>query len=219
AGAAGGLMDKFGYAFCRGRFFEHCEEDIGQYNEISEVFWASGAAMFVRAELYQQVGGLDADFFAHQEEIDLCWRMKRAGYRIFYHPDSKVYHVGGGTLPQGNPRKLYLNFRNNLAMLFKNLTIFQLFTIFPIRIIMDWIAALKFLVSGAFGDCKAVLKAHFDFFKHFLKWKQKRKETQKLVGQVQIEGKPNQTGIYEGSIVVDYFLKGKRKVDNTMITP
>lgn len=213
AGAAGGLMDRFGYAFCRGRFFEHCEEDMGQYNEVSEVFWASGAAMFVRAELYHQIGGLDADFFAHQEEIDLCWRMKRAGYRIFYHPDSAVFHVGGGTLPQGNPRKLYLNFRNNLVMMYKNLTTLQLFTIFPIRIALDWVAALKFLVSGAFGDFKAVLKAHFDFFRHLLKWQRKRRETQKRVSQTQIDAKPNQAGHYKGSIVVDYFLKGKRNSD------
>ncbi len=211
AGAAGGWMDRFGYAFCRGRFFEHCEEDSGQYNEVSEVFWASGAAMFVRAELYHQIGGLDADFFAHQEEIDLCWRMKRAGYRIFYHPSSVVYHVGGGTLPQGNPRKLYLNFRNNLVMMFKNLTTLQLFTIFPIRIVLDWIAALKFLVLGAFGDFKAVSKAQFDFFGHLWKWRRKRIETQKLVKNSLIAAKPNRIGQYQGSIVVDYFLRGKRK--------
>ncbi len=211
AGAAGGLMDKFGYTFCRGRFFDHCEEDEGQYEEVSEVFWASGAALFVRAKLYDEVGGLDADFFAHMEEIDLCWRLKRAGYRICYQPKSTVYHVGGGTLPQGNPHKLYLNFRNSLAMLYKNLTTLQLFTVFPIRIGLDMVAALKFLLSGAFGNFKAVLKAQFVFLSDLLKWQRKRNATKRLVKQVQIEGKPNQVGLYRGSIVVDYFLKGKRK--------
>jgi len=211
AGAAGGLMDRFGYTFCRGRFFDHCEEDEGQYEEVNEVFWASGAALFVQAKLYHEIGGLDGDFFAHMEEIDLCWRLKRAGYRICYHPQSTVYHVGGGTLPQGNPHKLYLNFRNSLAMLYKNLTTLQLLTIFPVRIALDLVAALKFLLSGAFGDFKAVLKAQFVFFTHLLKWQRKRKETKQLVKKAQIEGKPNQVGLYKGSIVVDYFLKGKRK--------
>ena len=210
AGAAGGWIDRFGYTFCRGRFFEHCEEDEGQYEEVNEVFWASGAAMFIRAELYRKIEGLDADFFAHMEEIDLCWRLKRAGYRICYHPKSTVYHVGGGTLPQGNPRKLYLNFRNSLAMLYKNLTALQLLTIFPARIALDWVAALKFLLSGAFGDFKAVLKAHFEFFTRLLKWQRKRRYTQQLVKKIQIEAQANLVGIYKGSIVIDYFLKRKR---------
>ncbi|MFK7907136.1 MAG: hypothetical protein AB8B69_18515, partial [Chitinophagales bacterium] len=128
-----------------------------------------------------------------------------------YHPQSTIYHVGGGTLPQGNPQKLYLNFRNSLAMLYKNLTMLQLLTIFPVRIALDLVAALKFLLSGAFGDFKAVLKAQFVFFTHLLKWQRKRKETKQLVKKAQIEGKPNQVGLYKGSIVVDYFLKGKRK--------
>ncbi|MEZ4884356.1 MAG: glycosyltransferase family 2 protein [Chitinophagales bacterium] len=211
AGAAGGMMDRFGYTFCRGRFFDHCEEDVGQYEDISEVFWASGAALFIRANLYHEIGGLDGDFFAHMEEIDLCWRLKRAGYRIFYHPNSAVYHVGGGTLPQGNPRKLYLNFRNSLAMMYKNLTTLQLFTLFPFRIALDLIAALKFLLSGDFADCKATLKAQFNFFSHLLKWQRKRSTTQKWVNKVQISVQPNQLGWYKGSIVVDYFLKGKKK--------
>lgn len=211
AGAAGGLIDKFGYAFCRGRFFDHCEEDEGQYEDVSEIFWASGAALFIRAELYHKIGGLDADFFAHQEEIDLCWRLKRAGYRIVYHPDSTVYHVGGGTLPQGNPRKLYLNFRNNLALLFKNLNTSQLFTIFPIRVVLDFVAAFKFLLSGELANFQAILKAEFDFFRRLWMWRRKRKESRQLVEKVRIEGKENMEGLYKGSIVVDYYLKGKRK--------
>lgn len=209
AGAAGGWMDRFGYMFCRGRFFDICEEDKGQYDAACEVFWASGAAMFIRAELYHQIGGLDGDFFAHMEEIDLCWRLKQAGYRIFCEPKSVVYHVGGGTLPQGNPRKLFLNFRNSLAMLFKNLTFLQLFTIFPVRLVLDNIAALKFLTSGNWGDFKAVVKAEWNFFLHLFKWIRKRRETKRLVKQAAIGGKRNEVGIYKGSIVVQHFLKGK----------
>lgn len=213
AGAAGGWMDRFGYMFCRGRFFEYCEEDKGQYETVREVFWATGCAMFIRAELYHAIGGLDGDFFAHMEEIDLCWRLKRAGYAIYCHPQSVVYHVGGGTLPQGNSRKLFLNFRNSLAMLFKNLTFLQLWTIFPARLALDGIAALQFLAKGDWRDFGAVVKAEWHFFTRIFKWMRKRRESKRLIEQVAIGGKRNNVGIYKGSIVFERFLKKKDKIE------
>ncbi len=212
AGAAGGYIDLFGYAFCKGRFFDICEADEGQYEEPASIFWATGAAMFIKADLFHQAGGFDADFFAHMEEIDLCWRMKRAGYLLYYCPESIVYHVGGGTLPQGNPRKTYLNFRNNLTMLFKNLTFWQLLTIFPIRLLLDLIAALKSLIDRKPADAKAILKAQFYFYQHFLTNLKKRKAAQAQVEQIRLaDSQMNRDGWYRKSIIIDYFFKGKRK--------
>ena len=145
AGACGGFIDKFGYPFCRGRIFNHLEEDLGQYNDSKEVFWALEACLFVRTTHFFEIGGLDEDFFAHQEEIDLCWRLKNKGYKIFVEPKSLVYHVGGGTLNVGSPFKTHLNFRNNLYMLFKNLPLSSLFIIMPIRLVLDGIASITFL--------------------------------------------------------------------------
>ncbi len=162
AGASGGWIDALGYPFARGRIFDHCEEDAGQYNEQSLVFWASGAAMFVRANVYHQCGGLDEYFFAHMEEIDLCWRMQLAGYKIMACPQAIVYHVGGGTLPKGNARKVYLNFRNNLIMLYKNLPPGQLLWKLPLRLALDAVTAWKGLFAGDGTYFIAVLKAHSD---------------------------------------------------------
>lgn len=177
AGACGGFIDKFGYPFCRGRVFQNLEEDKGQYDMPMEVFWATGACMFVRADLYHQFGGLDDSFFAHMEEIDLCWRLKNAGYKVFCFPQSVVYHIGGGTLPKNSPRKTYLNFRNNLSLLVKNLPRNQVFMVIFCRIFLDWVAAFKFLAEGCFKDFCMVFKAHWDFFKRLKRLREKRKET------------------------------------------
>jgi len=143
AGAAGGFIDKYGYPFCRGRMFDEIEKDKGQYNQPSEIFWATGACLFVKSELYHNLGGLDKHLFAHMEEIDFCWRAKNAGYKISYCPKSTVFHVGGGSLPQGNPKKTYLNFRNNLIIMVKNLPFWRLLYIIPLRLLLDHIAAYK----------------------------------------------------------------------------
>jgi hypothetical protein len=150
AGAAGGFIDKYGYPFCRGRIFQSLEEDNGQYNDAIEIFWATGACMFVRADLFHQSGGLDEDFFAHMEEIDLCWRLKNEGYRIMYCPDSTVYHIGGGTLPKISWRKTYFNFRNNFYLLYKNLPDNLVNEVFAKRLVLDGIAAMKFLFTAGF---------------------------------------------------------------------
>jgi GT2 family glycosyltransferase len=201
AGAAGGFIDHYGYPFCRGRMFQHLETDNGQYNDVSEIFWATGACMFVRAELYHKLGGLDEDFFAHMEEIDFCWRLKNAGYKIMYCPDSSVYHVGGGTLPKKSSFKTYLNFRNNLSMLYKNLPSPLLLPVFLLRFPLDGIAAFKFLFDGGFADFYAVIRAHFYFYMHFSSLRQKRR----------ISGQHHDVGnIYRGHLILDYYLRKKR---------
>ena len=177
AGASGGFIDNLGYPFCRGRIFDNLEEDNGQYNDATEVFWATGACIFVRADAFWEVGGFDADFFAHQEEIDLCWRMKNKGYKIMVEPKSVVYHVGGGTLDAGSPFKTHLNFRNNLKMLFKNLSLPSLFFIIPIRLVLDGVAALTFLNKPkGIGHLFAVMKAHFSFYFEIPKLIEKRRK-------------------------------------------
>lgn len=163
AGAAGGFIDSYGYPFCRGRLFSTLEQDHGQYDDECDIFWASGAAMFVRASVYHELGGLDGDFFAHMEEIDFCWRAKNAGYRVRYSPRSVVYHVGGGTLPKSSPFKTRLNFRNNLSMLYKNLPEARLKSVIRRRLVLDGIAAVKFLLQGHLGEFKAVRTAHREF--------------------------------------------------------
>jgi GT2 family glycosyltransferase len=175
AGAAGGFIDRFGYPFCRGRIFNELESDNGQYDDTVDIFWATGACMFVRSELFLEMGGFDADFWAHMEEIDLCWRLKNRGYRIVYTSESTVYHVGGGTLSYNSPRKLYLNFRNNLWMLYKNLPDNQLFYILFIRMILDFVAAMKLLAEFNLNGIRSVLKAHFHFYKSLPDLYRKRK--------------------------------------------
>jgi GT2 family glycosyltransferase len=196
AGAAGGFIDEYGYPFCRGRIFQHIETDNGQYDDAIEIFWATGACMFVKAELYKQFGGFDEDFFAHMEEIDFCWRLKNGGYKIMYCPGSVVYHVGGGTLPKKSSHKTYLNFRNNLSLLYKNLPSHLLLPVFAVRFPLDGIAALKFLIDGGFADFSAVMRAHFYFYRHFFYIRRKRhKITQSMVH-----------GIYKGNLVKEYYI-------------
>ena len=200
AGAAGGYIDKYGYPFCRGRVFQELETDEGQFDDVKEIFWATGACMFVRSSLYHKYGGLDDSFFAHMEEIDFCWRVKNMGYKIMYCPDSKVYHIGGGTLPKSSARKTYLNFRNNLSLLLKNLPDGRVFTTIFYRFFLDWVAGLKFLCDGSFADFFAVTRAHFSFLRHlpYLK-KKRRKLTQNKVSQ-----------IYQKNIVFKHFLEKKK---------
>ena len=165
AGGSGGFIDTYGYPFCRGRIFNNIEKDKNQYNDVVEIFWATGACFFVRSSSFFEVGGFDDDFFAHQEEIDLCWRLKNKGYKIMVHPKSIVYHVGGATLDVGSPLKTYLNFRNNLYMLFKNLPLSSLFLVIPFRLILDAIAAITFLnKSKGFMHFFSIIKAHFSFY-------------------------------------------------------
>ena len=203
AGAAGGYIDKYGFPFCRGRFFNVFEQDNGQYNDIEEIFWASGACLFIKTDIFKQVGGLDHDFFAHMEEIDLCWRIWARGYSIVYIPQSKVYHFGGATLSKTNPHKTFLNFRNNLYLLYKN-THIHYHRIILMRYFFDFIAFAKFLISFEYSNAVAVLKAHRDFFVHRKNFKTKRLENIKLA---KVKNIPT---IYNGSIVFDFFLKGKK---------
>ena len=204
AGAGGGLIDNFGYPFCRGRLFDTLETDQGQYNDTTEIFWATGACMFVRAELFHKLGGLEPAFFAHMEEIDLCWRLQNAGYKIMYCGQSEVFHVGGGTLHKSNPRKTFLNFRNGLALLYKNLPANVFFSTLFIRVLLDWVSAFKFLLSGQTGDAEAIMKAHLEVFKHRKYWKQQRKlqPLKKDLNQLK--------GVYNGSIVWEYFALGRK---------
>jgi GT2 family glycosyltransferase len=200
AGAAGGWVDRYGYPFCRGRIFSHCETDHGQYDTVEPVFWASGAAMFVRAAVFHEMGGFDDFFFAHQEEIDLCWRMQLSGYRVFACPASVVYHVGGGTLPQGNPKKTFLNFRNNLIMLYKNYRADERIWKIPYRLGLDAISAWKNLATGNSAYFIAVLKSHIAFAGWCL-FHQKESIFPKTK-----KGKP--AGLYPGNVIWMHFLRG-----------
>ena len=163
AGAAGGFIDRYGYPYCRGRMFDTVEEDKGQYDGVCRIFWATGAAMMVRSSAYHAAGGFDGRFFAHMEEVDLCWRMLARGGEIYAVPQSKVYHVGGATLNKSNPRKTFLNFRNNLLMLYKNLPHCELRGVMRTRTVLDYVAAVKFLAIGAWGDFKAVVRARREY--------------------------------------------------------
>ncbi len=198
AGASGGFIDQWGYPFCRGRIFENVEKDHGQYDDVLEVFWATGACLFVRADVYHRLGGLDEDFFAHMEEIDFCWRAKNEGYRIMVQPASVIYHVGGGTLPKSSARKTYLNFRNNFMLLYKNLPQNRLWKVFATRLFLDGLAGIRFLMQGNFQDIVAIIKAHFYFYGHLGILKQKR-----------IRLKQKQVScIYHGSLIFAHFFKG-----------
>lgn len=204
AGAGGGFIDKYGYPFCRGRIFQEIEEDQNQFDEALEVFWASGACMFVRADLYHELGGLDDDFFAHMEEIDFCWRAKNAGYKIYYQGQSVVYHVGGGTLHKSNPKKTFLNFRNNFYLLYKNLPSNRLIPVFFWRLVLDGVAGLKFLLDGSYQDSYAVIKAHFSFYASISSLKKKRRKLkQKKVSNV-----------YQRNIVYEHFVKKIKKFNS-----
>jgi GT2 family glycosyltransferase len=204
AGAAGGYIDFFGYPFCRGRLLSSVEKDTGQYDENKYIFWASGACMFVRSMAYTRAGGLDSDFFAHMEEIDLCWRMWRIGYTIQAIPQSIVYHIGGGTLPNNNPHKLYLNYRNNLYLLFKNLTPLKLVPVILVRMILDGLSAMAYLFSGSHGFFKAVIKAHLAFYRNIPRLVRKRIGLKGTIGKAYIKE------IYPGSILFNFFVRKRR---------
>jgi len=215
AGAAGGWIDHLGYPFCRGRLFDTVEIDKGQYDNAEEVFWASGAAMFIRGDLFHRIGGFDATFFAHLEEIDLCWRLKRAGYKIMVEPKSVVYHVGGGTLGYENPRKVFLNFRNNLAMLLKNESGSKLIWLIPYRLILDGVAGIMFLLKGKWGHAKAIIQAHFAFYGSYSAIKKQKRNYDERIEKISISPTPNTKGIFQKSIVWQYYLRG-RKLFNTL---
>lgn len=203
AGAAGGWIDVLGYPFARGRVFDHCEPDLGQYDAESEVFWASGAAMLVRGPLFHELGGFDPFFFAHMEEIDFCWRLQRAGHKVYCCPQSVVYHVGGGTLPKGASRKTFLNFRNNGIMLLKNLPAAERWWKVPLRFLLDDVAALKALLSGDTGYFRAVIKAQLAI----AGWWRKQPRKRGNLPQRPLRGLG---GVYAGWLIVDYFLRGKK---------
>lgn len=204
AGAAGGCMDKFGYPFCHGRILKTLESDLGQFNSPRDVFWVSGACMMVRSELFHRHGGLDQDFFAHMEEIDFCWRMQNQGFRLCYVPESEVYHVGGGALPNESPRKLFLNYRNNLLMMYKNLSPDQLLKTIFCRMVFDGLSALVYVCTGRFSYFNAVWKAHRDFYHRLPSYRVKRKYVQRYQGRLKY------AGYYDGSIIWAYFAKGIR---------
>ncbi|TXN35593.1 glycosyltransferase family 2 protein [Flagellimonas hymeniacidonis] len=176
AGAAGGFIDKLGYPFCRGRIFQVLEKDEGQYDDIKEVFWATGACMFIKSDVFKLLNGFDEDYFAHQEEIDLCWRAKNAGHKVFYVGESKVYHLGGSTLENMNPKKTFLNFRNSLYSITKNLPRKKALFIIFMRLLLDGIAALRFIFQFKFSHCIAILRAHLSFYANFRKLYKKREK-------------------------------------------
>ncbi|MEC7264950.1 MAG: glycosyltransferase family 2 protein [Bacteroidota bacterium] len=181
AGAAGGFIDMLGYPFCRGRIFQSIEKDEGQYDDIMEVFWATGACMFIKSEVFRSLNGFDEDYFAHQEEIDLCWRAKNAGHKVFYVGHSHIYHLGGSTLSNMNPKKTFLNFRNSLFSITKNLPRKKAWPIVLLRLLMDGIAAARFIFQLKFDHCFAILKAHLSFYANFSKMYKKREKANFLL--------------------------------------
>ena len=201
AGACGGWIDFLGYPFSRGRVFDVCEKDEKQYDEAAPIFWATGACMMIRSKLFKEMNGFDADFFAHQEEIDLCWRMQIAGYQIYACPSSKVFHVGAGTLPRGG-RKVFLNFRNNLIMLTKNLPLTELVWKLPFRFALDAISAFKGLLSGDSDFFIAIAKAHLGFIGYCFSGRIKRTKGPKALQSLE--------GVYNRSLVFEYFIKNKQ---------
>ncbi len=204
AGACGGWIDALGYPFSRGRVFDVCEQDKGQYDSAEPIFWASGAAMMIRSKLFHDLGGFDASFFAHQEEIDLCWRMQLEGHALFACPTAVVYHVGAGTLPRGG-RKVFLNFRNNLIMLSKHLPIQELVWKMPLRFALDGISAWKGLLSGDSSFFIAIFKAHIAVMGYWLTGKVNRSKQCKPMATI--------GGVYNGSVVFQYFVKNRQKFD------
>jgi GT2 family glycosyltransferase len=204
AGAAGGFIDKWGYTFCRGRIFDTLEKDERQYQESGDIFWGSGAALMVRTELFNQTLGLNEHFFAHMEEIDWCWRMKNQGLKIHYVAESEIFHLGGGTLNAMSSHKTYLNFRNNLFLLYRNLPEKGLQRKLFWRLLLDGVAALKFLLSGEFSNVRAVLRAHRDYFARLPYLRKERKILRTKVTQ------ETHKEMYPGSIIMDYFIRGKK---------
>lgn len=203
AGAAGGMIDALGYPFCRGRLFDTVEKDEGQFNDAVPIFWATGACMMIRSNLYRQMGGLDEDFFAHMEEIDLCWKLKRDGHAIYYVGTSTVFHVGGGTLNVENPRKTYYNFRNGLSLLVKHVPSSQLVWKFPLRLMLDWVAAIRMMSSG-FAHTWAVVRAHAFVLGHLGKLLHKRSELRRTLKGY------NVSEVYPHILVFRFFLMGRK---------
>lgn len=204
AGAAGGYLDRFGYPYCRGRIMGTVEEDRGQYNSICSILWASGAALFVRLKDYIEAGGLDAAFFAHMEEIDLCWRLRTRGRDIVCIPQSVVYHVGAATLKE-SPRKTFLNFRNNLLMLYKNLPQEELNTVLAVRMLLDYVAAFKFFVSGDWGNALAVIKARMAYRKLKQDYRLKREENLRKRKVARVNERTTRF------LILDYYLRGYKR--------
>lgn len=213
AGAGGGFIDKFGYPFCRGRILNRMEPDLGQYNKPTPIFWASGACMCIKADAFKMAGGFDGDFWAHMEEIDLCWRLKSQGFEIGYQPESVVFHLGGGTLSYNSPKKVYLNFRNNLFMLYKNLPRNQFHRIFLARMVLDAVAAVKFLLGMHLISSWAVVKAHVSFYRHLGSLIKKRKKLLKLT---KVQEHPE---IYPKSIMWKFFIQRKRRFSDLNFQP
>lgn len=205
AGAAGGYIDWLGYPFCRGRVFHVTETDTGQYNRAQPVFWATGACLLIRAKCFHEMGGLDTDFFAHMEEIDLCWRLRRKGYHVFAQPASVVYHVGGGTLATQNPQKTFYNFRNGLSLLVKNRRLTMLLAVLPLRAMLDIVALVRFAVTGNGRHARAVARAYLDFFWRFPAELRKRQHLEWLPFL------KNDPLILPYSVVVAFFMKGRKK--------
>jgi GT2 family glycosyltransferase len=203
AGAAGGFIDYLGYPFCRGRLVNVAEKDEGQYQDAREVFWVSGACMFVREETYHKAGGLDNNFFAHMEEIDLCWRFKLMGHEVHIYPESKVFHMGGFIIKYGSSAKVYQNHRNNLVMLLKNLPFEQLIWKIPLRMCMDVLTLLKMYFDGEFKASTGINRAHYHFLLYFRRWWKSRGDAQKL------KTNPNLRGIYPKSLVWKFFVQKK----------
>ena len=204
AGAAGGFIDRWGYPFCRGRILSTVEEDRGQYDQPLSIFWATGACMFIRSEAFRAAGGFDEDFFAHMEEIDLCWRLKNQGWHIAFDPSSALYHLGGATLSYQSPRKVFLNFRNSLWMLMKNLPEGKLLPVMLPRMLLDGIAAAEFLASGQWSAFRAVWNAHIDFYRTLPRFLRKRKELLPLVKQTR------HPEIYRGCMVWNFYIRKQR---------
>ncbi|MEX0986918.1 MAG: glycosyltransferase family 2 protein [Bacteroidales bacterium] len=204
AGAAGGYIDRLGYTFCRGRLFHTTETRAEAFNTPVEVFWTTGACMMIRASLFREAGGFDENFFAHMEEVDLCWRLKNMGYKLAIVPESNVFHVGGGTLPKSNPFKTYLNFRNNLFLLYKNLPEKGLVSTIRKRMLLDGVSAIMFLATLKFKDFKAVIRAHAGFRKKREEYKKYRADNRTRII------KSDHPEIYPGSVVFDYFIAGRK---------
>ncbi|RYD77586.1 MAG: glycosyltransferase family 2 protein [Sphingobacteriales bacterium] len=205
SGAGGAYIDTFGYPFCRGRMFFTIEEDKGQYDDIVETFWCSGACMFIRADVYHYLNGFDNDYYAHMEDIDLSWRAKNAGYKVMICPQSVVYHVGGHIISYGSPPKIFRNYKNGLIMMVKNLPDGQIWWKIPFRILLDMVAGLRALLTGNPKELQAIFKAHIEFVSGFRQWMKKRK-----LAKTQVKN-PNLKGVYPRSVVRQYFLAAKRK--------
>jgi len=208
AGAAGGFIDALGYPYCRGPVFRQVEKDEGQYNDVRPVFWATGASLLIRTKTFKHFGGFDEDFFAHMEEIDLCWKINRTDQKVYYCGNSVVYHVGAGTLGYESPRKTYLNFRNGLFLLFKHLDPFELIYKMPLRISLDWLAALVYLMKGQPAHTVSILKAHIHFLRSLTTTRLKRKAIRSTYPAY------SRANIHKGLIIVDYYLKRTQAINS-----